>query len=166
MTSKDKNKSTLSPLKRAFLKLEELQGKLEAAEGRVREPIAIIGMGCRFPGGANCPDAYWKLLRNGVDAVGEIPADRWDADAFYDPEPNTPGKMFTKAGAFLEGIDGFDPQFFGIAPREAMSLDPQQRLLLEVVWETLENAGQAMDRTGKMHEVPRIMGPVRRRHEP
>jgi acyl transferase domain-containing protein/acyl-CoA synthetase (AMP-forming)/AMP-acid ligase II/acyl carrier protein len=107
------------------------------------EPIAIIGMGCRFPGGAKTPDQFWELLHNGVDTVTEIPNSRWDVKAYYDPNPNQPGKMYMKTGSFLEDIDQFDPQFFGISPLEAASMDPQQRLLLEVSWEALEHAGVA-----------------------
>ena len=111
-----------------------------------REPIAIVGMGCRFPGGATSPDAFWQLLRQGFDGTREIPADRWDIDEYFDANPDASGKMYTRRGAFLDRVDLFDPQFFGISPREAVSLDPQQRLLLEVSWEALENAGQAPDR--------------------
>ncbi|GAC1348687.1 MAG: hypothetical protein NVSMB27_17520 [Ktedonobacteraceae bacterium] len=106
------------------------------------EPIAVVGMGCRFPG-AKDPEAFWQLLRNGVDTIREVPADRWDINAYYDPNPGTPGKMSTRWGGFLEHVDQFDPHFFGIAPREAVRMDPQQRLLLEVAWEALEDAGQA-----------------------
>ena len=102
-----------------------------AALSRERESIAIIGLGCRFPG-ADGPEEFWNLLREGRDAIREIPADRWDVDAYYDPDPDAVGKMYTRHGAFLERVDGFDPGFFGIAPREAVSMDPQQRLLLEV----------------------------------
>ncbi|NDJ19426.1 type I polyketide synthase [Myxacorys almedinensis] len=104
------------------------------------EPIAIIGIGCRFPG-ARDPESFWQLLHNGVDSVSEIPRERWDVDAFYDPEPGTPGKMSTRYGGFLEQVDRFDPAFFGISPREVERMDPQQRLVLEVAWEALENAG-------------------------
>ena len=107
------------------------------------EPIAIIGLGLRFPGGASDPEAYWRLLRDGVDAIREIPADRYDIDAVYAPEAATPGKTNSRHGGFLDGIDQFDAEFFGIAPREAAALDPQQRLLLEVAWHALENAGLA-----------------------
>ncbi|NEN98357.1 MAG: acyltransferase domain-containing protein [Moorea sp. SIO3I7] len=109
------------------------------------EAIAIIGLGCRFPGARN-PEEYWRLLCNGVDAITEIPADRWDIDAFYDPKPGTPGKMSTRWGGFLEQVDQFDPQFFGITPRETVYIDPQQRLLLEVAWEALDNAGQVLEK--------------------
>ncbi len=108
------------------------------------EPIAIVGIGCRFPGAAGL-DEFWTLLRNGVDAISEIPRERWDVDALYDPLPGVTGKMSTRWGGFLSGIDQFDPHFFGISPREAAAMDPQQRLLLEVTWEALENAGQPPD---------------------
>jgi acyl transferase domain-containing protein/acyl carrier protein len=108
------------------------------------EPIAITGMGCRMPGGANSPEEYWQLLRDGRDGVSEVPADRWDIDAYYDPDPEAPGKMYTRCGGFLKfPLDRFDAAFFGISPREAKALDPQQRLLLEVAWEALEDAGVA-----------------------
>ncbi len=102
------------------------------------EPIAIIGLSCRFPQ-ADSPQAFWELLRNGVDAITEVPSDRWDVDAFYSTEPS-PGKVTTRFGGFLNHVDLFDPHFFGISPREAARMDPQQRLLLEVSWEALENA--------------------------
>ncbi|MBO3462772.1 aminotransferase class III-fold pyridoxal phosphate-dependent enzyme [Aetokthonos hydrillicola Thurmond2011] len=110
-----------------------------------REAIAIIGIGCRFPG-AKDKEAFWQLLRDGVDAITEVPSDRWDADSFYDPDPTAPNKMNTRWGGFLRDIDRFDPEFFKISPREAVSLDPQQRLLLEVTWEALEDAGQMPER--------------------
>ncbi|HIK04816.1 MAG TPA: SDR family NAD(P)-dependent oxidoreductase [Trichormus sp. M33_DOE_039] len=106
-----------------------------------REPIAIIGIGCRFPGAKNS-EAFWHLLRHGIDAITEVPKTRWDIDAFYDSDPATPDKMSTRWGGFLEQIDQFDPHFFSIAPREAASVDPQHRLLLETTWEALEDAGQ------------------------
>jgi acyl transferase domain-containing protein len=110
----------------------------------VAEPIAVIGLGCRFPQ-ANNPDEFWAMLRGGIDGIREVPRDRWDVDAFFDPNPGTPGKMYTRWGGFLDGIDRFDPAFFGIAMREAERMDPQQRLLLEVAWESLENAGVPPD---------------------
>ncbi|WP_315788438.1 type I polyketide synthase [Fischerella sp. JS2] len=135
----------LSPLKQAFLKLEEMQSKLEAMEQKQTEPIAIIGMACRFPGGANL-ESFWQLCKEGVDAVKEVPSNRWDLNIHYDPNPETAGKIYTRRGGFLEQVDEFDASFFGIAPREVVSLDPQQRLLLEVSWEALENAAQAPDK--------------------
>ncbi|HEY7509196.1 MAG TPA: beta-ketoacyl synthase N-terminal-like domain-containing protein, partial [Vicinamibacteria bacterium] len=135
----------LSPLKRAFLALEEMKAKLDALEQARREPIAIVGMGCRFPGGADTPEAFWQLLRAGTHAVGEVPKERFDVDALFDADPDAPGRVYARWGAFVRDIDRFDPQHFGIAPREAASLDPQQRLLLEVSWEALEHAGQAPD---------------------
>ncbi|MGA9383026.1 MAG: beta-ketoacyl synthase N-terminal-like domain-containing protein, partial [Phormidium sp.] len=103
------------------------------------EFIAIVGIGCRFPG-ANNPEAFWQLLKNGEDAIGEIPSERWQIDRVYDPNPATPEKMNTRHGGFLHQIDRFDPSFFRISPNEANYIDPQQRLLLEVAWEALENA--------------------------
>ncbi len=108
------------------------------------EAIAVIGLGCRFPG-ADDPEAFWQLLSEGVDAIREVPIDRWDADAYFSADPNEPGKTVTRWGGFLERVDEFDPQFFGISPREAARMDPQQRLLAEVAWETFENAGLAPD---------------------
>ncbi len=104
--------SQLSPLKKALVKLEEMQSKLKAIEESKTEPIAIIGMGCRFPGGANDPETYWQLLRNGVDGITEVPTDRWDIEAYYDANPDAPGKMYVRSGGFLDQVDGFDPQFF------------------------------------------------------
>ncbi len=105
------------------------------------EPIAIIGMACRFPG-ADSPEEFWQLLRDGTDAITEVPPSRFDVDAVFDPRPDAVGKLYTRWGGFLRNVDRFDPHFFGISPREAASMDPQQRLLLEVTWEALEAAGQ------------------------
>jgi len=105
------------------------------------EPIAIIGMGCRFPG-AQDAEAFWQLLRNGVDAISEVPSDRWSKRAFYHPDPSVPGKAISYWGGFLDNIDQFDPSFFGISPMEAKYMDPQQRLLLELAYEALDDAGQ------------------------
>lgn len=113
---------------------------------RSDEPIAIVGMACRFPGDADDPEAFWKLLQSGVDAVTDVPASRWDIDALYNPDPAHPGTMCTRRGGFLRDIDQFDARFFGVNPREAMALDPQQRLLMEVTWHALEDAGIAVDR--------------------
>ncbi|MBI1320606.1 MAG: SDR family NAD(P)-dependent oxidoreductase [Candidatus Hydrogenedens sp.] len=122
----------------------EAAPETEPAAPDAHEPIAIVGLGCRLPGAPN-PRAYWKLLIEGVDAVGDVPADRWNIDEFYDADPGTRGKMYTRQGGFLDNIDGFDPQFFGITQSEADRMDPQQRLLMEVAWEALEDAAIAPD---------------------
>ncbi|MGO9510272.1 MAG: type I polyketide synthase, partial [Mycobacterium sp.] len=111
----------------------------------VAEPVAVVGIGCRFPGDVTGPESFWDLLVEGRNAISRIPADRWDADAFYDPDPLTPGRMTTKWGGFVPDIAGFDAEYFGITPREAAAMDPQQRMLLEVSHEALENAGIATD---------------------
>jgi acyl transferase domain-containing protein len=121
-----------SLLREALTSIRSLRAELAERERAARAPIAIIGASCRFPGGANNLEAFARVLREGVDAVGPVPANRWDADLYYDPDPATPGKIISREGAFLEGIDQFDAEFFGITPREAEQLDPQQRMLLEV----------------------------------
>lgn len=127
--------------KQLMVLADELNTRVEKMGRAAGQPIAVIGVGCRFPGGADSPDLYWRLLSEGRDAIREVPAQRWDIERYFDPDPNRPGKMNTRWGGFLEGIDGFDAEFFGISPREAISMDPQQRLALEVAWETIENAG-------------------------
>lgn len=109
------------------------------------DQIAIIGMGCRFPGGVNTPESFWKLLQDGVDAITEIPPERWDVDALYDADQAAPGKTYVRRGGFIDDVDRFDPEFFGISPREAAHIDPQQRLLLEVSYEALEDAGEVLE---------------------
>ncbi|MEM9658234.1 MAG: AMP-binding protein, partial [Planctomycetota bacterium] len=106
-----------------------------------QEPIAIVGMACRYPGGVDSPRAYWRLLREGGDAVTEVPADRWNVDEFFDPDPEVPGKTYTRQGAFIDGVAEFDADFFGISPREARFIDPQQRMLLENCYLALQDAG-------------------------
>ncbi len=113
----------------------------QAARVAGAEPVAVVGMGCRFPGDVHGVDGYWQLLVDGRNAITEVPADRWDADSYYHPDWSTPGRMNTKWGGFLSDIADFDAEFFGISPREAETMDPQQRLLLEVTWEALEHAG-------------------------
>ena len=114
----------------------------------VAEPVAVVGIGCRFPGDVMGPESFWDLLVEGRSAISRVPADRWDADAFYHPDPLTPGHMTTKWGGFVPDIAGFDAEFFGITPREAAAMDPQQRMLLEVAWEALEHAGIPPDSLG------------------
>jgi acyl transferase domain-containing protein/surfactin synthase thioesterase subunit/NADPH:quinone reductase-like Zn-dependent oxidoreductase len=105
-------------------------------------PIAVIGIGCRFPGAASDPERFWRILEDGVDAITEVPRDRWDVDAVFDPDPDAPGKTYARWGGFIENVAEFDPRFFGMSPREAAAMDPQQRLALEVTWEALARAGQ------------------------
>ncbi len=135
-------------LQESLAAIERLQARLDASEHARHVPIAIVGAGCRYPGGVEDPEALWQLVRDGVDAVTEVPRDRWNVDDYYDPDPEAPGKMVTRSGGFLRQVDRFDAQFFGISPREAATLDPQQRLLLETAWEALESAGIAPDRLG------------------
>jgi acyl transferase domain-containing protein/ubiquinone/menaquinone biosynthesis C-methylase UbiE len=146
----------LTPLQRAFLALEDTRARLAAAQDEARaareqrqqdEAIAIIGIGCRIPGGGVDAQSFWRLMRDGVDATSDVPPQRWDAAALHHPDPAEPGRIATRRGGFLQGpVDTFDAGFFGISPREAQGMDPQQRLLLEVAWEALEHAGQAPDR--------------------
>src|SRR5271166_1480560 len=127
--------------KRILAALEEAVSRLNEVERARHEPIAILGIACRFPGKANDLEAYWQLLLARGDAVGRVPANRWHPDEYYDPEFAKPGRLYARDAAFLDRIEEFDAEFFGISAREALSLDPQQRLLLEVTWEALENAG-------------------------
>jgi acyl-CoA synthetase (AMP-forming)/AMP-acid ligase II/3-oxoacyl-(acyl-carrier-protein) synthase len=115
-------------------------GRAQQANAGEREPIAVVGLGCRFPC-ADGSEEFWRLLHDGVDAVSKVPESRWDVREFFHPDPATPGKMNTCWGGFLDQVDLFDPHFFGVAPREAARMDPQHRLLLEVAWETFEHAG-------------------------
>jgi acyl transferase domain-containing protein len=134
--------SQLSPLKVA-LAAQRMRSKLEVV---TMEPIAIVGMGCRFPGGANHPDAFWQLLKDGTDAIGEIPPSRWNLDAYHDSDPDAIGKIYVQQAGFIELLREFDAEFFNISPREMKTIDPQQRLLLEVAWEALESAALAPDK--------------------
>lgn len=136
----------LSPLKRAFIALEAAQARVAVLEEAAHAPIAIIGLGCRTPGGVQDADGFWRLMRDEVDAISRVPTDRFDIDALFDADPEVPGKIATREGGFIDRPDEFDAAFFGIAPREAQGMDPQQRLMLEVAWEALEHAGQAPDR--------------------
>lgn len=114
-----------------------------AAQSRPYQPIAIVGIGCRFPGGVASPLDFWTLLTGQIDGTSEVPPDRWSIEKYYDPDPKRTGKLYTKRGGFISGISGFDPQFFGISPREVAYVDPQHRLLLETTWEAFEDAGIA-----------------------
>ncbi|SEU29053.1 type I polyketide synthase [Stigmatella erecta] len=143
--SKQEKPAELSALQRAALLVEKMQSRLDAVERARTEPIAVIGMGCRFPGGAVDGPSYWRILRDGVDALREVPESRWDVPGHFDSTRGVPGKMYGTRGGFLDDVEHFDAEFFGISPREAASLDPQQRLVLEVAWEALENAGMAPD---------------------
>ena len=135
---------SLTPHKRALLSLR-LSGGSEVSKLMVLEPIAVIGLSCRFPG-AKSPDGFWRLLKDSVDAISEVPRQRWNIDAYYDPDPTATGKISSRWGGFLEDVELFDADFFGISPREAVSMDPQQRLLLEIAWESLEDAGQTSEK--------------------
>ena len=130
-------------LKRALVAIDELEARLAAAQRASTEPVAIVGLACRFAAGADSPQSFWGLLANGVDAVTEVPRERWDMDALFDPNPDAIGKTYSRWGSFLDNVSHFDGELFGVTPREAMSLDPQQRILLEVTWEALERAGMA-----------------------
>ena len=133
----------LSPVKRALLEIRELRARLAELEDAAREPIAIVGLGIRAPGGVRDAASYAELLWGGVDAITPIPPDRWSLEAWYDESQDAAGKMTTRLGGFLADVQHFDAEFFGIAPVEAASMDPQQRLLLQLAWEALENAGHA-----------------------
>lgn len=134
----------LSKLKQAVTALQQMRAKLEAVQRAKSSPIAIVGMACRFPGGANSPDEYWELLKHGRDAISGVPAGRYGADGVRKIE--AAGVQAVKCGGFLDRVDEFDASFFGIAPREAVAMDPQQRILLEVVWEALEAGGFPRER--------------------
>ncbi len=135
--------AAMSPVKQALAEIRDLRARLAAAEASRHEPIAIVGMGMRLPGGVRDAESYAELLWSGRDAVTEIPPQRWSLDALYARDPDEPGKMTTRYGAFLEDVDQFDAEFFGISPREAAAMDPQQRLVLEVGWEALEDSGRS-----------------------
>ncbi|MCH9699425.1 MAG: SDR family NAD(P)-dependent oxidoreductase [Gammaproteobacteria bacterium] len=145
MATESKNKP-LTPLQKAFLTIETLQARLDSSHGNRNEPIAVIGMSCRFPGGSDSVEQYWNMLLNGVDAAAPISDDRWKHSSIFDPDQTAPGTTYVSEAAFLDQVDSFDAEFFAIPPREANYIDPQQRLLLELGYETLQHAGIASQR--------------------
>ena len=136
--------SAMSTHHRAAL-VEEFE---KASRIALAEPVAVVGIGCRFPGNVSGPEDFWQFLLEGRDAITEVPGQRWDADAYYDSDPFAAGFATSRWGGFLPDVAGFDADFFGVSPREAEAMDPQQRVLLEVAWEALEHAGIPPDSLG------------------
>ncbi|MGO1117060.1 type I polyketide synthase [Rhodovibrionaceae bacterium A322] len=139
------SQQNFSPLKQALAAIDRLQAQVKTLQNAQKESIAIVGLGLRLPGGVGSAEQLWDVLLAGKDAVGPVPANRWDGEALFDPDPDSVGKLAMRAGAFLEDVEGFDAAFFGLTADEAAMLDPQQRLVLEVAWRALEDAGIAPD---------------------
>ncbi len=131
---------------RALLAIRKLRAEIDRLKAGAHEPVAIVGMACRFPGGSDTPEAFWANLAGAVDCTSDAPPDRWSTEAWYDPDPEAPRKMITKHGGFIDAIDRFDAAFFNISGREAAAMDPQHRILLETAWEAIDNAGYDLAR--------------------
>ncbi|HET8706457.1 MAG TPA: polyketide synthase, partial [Pseudomonadales bacterium] len=137
------NSNANALMQKALRELRQLKAKLGEIERRAHEPIAVIGIGCRYPGGINTPDQFWQVLEQGKDCITQLTDERWNMDDLYDPDPEAPGKIYTRALGIVDNVDYFDAEFFGISPREVETMDPQHRLMLETAYEAMESSGYA-----------------------